>query len=446
MKPKPELFIRDLGDGLILRHASAEDADALAEINSRMHSDDGPDKPNLRIGAWTRDLVAKPHPTLAASDFTVVEETATGRIVSTLCLIPQTWKYEGIEIGVGRPELVCTLPEFRNRGLIRIQMEEVHKWSAERGHLMQVITGIPYFYRRFGYDMALNFVGRRNGFEPHVPALKDGEVERFNIRPAQESDIDFILQAYESSERRYAISCKRTPEIIRYELLGRSADSIQRFEEMILEEADGKRVGYFGHTDELRMGSLTCINFALVEGVSWLEAAPSVVRYLWKTGREYALRDSQTCLSFGFMLGESHPLYEALANRLPAALEPYAYYVRVPDLPAFLNHIKPALEKRLAESIAVGHTGELKINFYQSGIRMAFERGCITSVEAMHVGPGIETDASFPDLTFLHLLFGRRNLDEIHHTFADCFWENNTARVLLNALFPKRLSDVYPLS
>lgn len=58
MKPKPELFIRDLGDGLILRHASAGDADALAEINSRMHSDDGPDKPNLRIGAWTRDLVA----------------------------------------------------------------------------------------------------------------------------------------------------------------------------------------------------------------------------------------------------------------------------------------------------------------------------------------------------------------------------------------------------
>lgn len=445
MKIKPELFIRDIGDGLILRHASAEDADALAEINSRMHSDDGPDKPNSRIGAWTRDLVAKPHPTLTASNFTVIEEAATGRIVSTLCLIPQTWKYEGIEFGVGRPELVCTLPEFRSRGLIRIQMEEVHKWSAERGHLVQVITGLQYFYRQFGYDMALNFVGRRNGFEPHVSALKDGEVERFNIRPAQESDIDFILQTYEWSEGRYAISCKRTREILRYELSGQSKDNIQRFEKMILEKG-GKRVGYFEHPDELWQGGLTCIYFALMEGVSWLEASPSVVRYLWKTGREYAARDSQTCTSFGFMLGESHPVYDALADKLPMVREPYAFYVRVPDLPAFLKHIQPALEKRLAESIAVGHTGELKLNFYQRGIRMIFERGSITAIEPMRVGSGIRADASFPDLTFLHLLFGHLTFDELHHAFVDCFWENNTARVLLNVLFPKRLSDVYPIN
>lgn len=445
MSTNPELFIRDLGDGLILRRAAREDADALAEINSRMHSDDGPDKPNTRIGAWTRDLAAKPHPTLVPGDFTVVEETATGRIVSTLCLIPQTWMYEGIEFGVGRPELVCTLPDFRKRGLVRIQMEEVHKWSAERGHLMQIITGIPNFYRQFGYDMALNFVGRRNGFEPHVPALKDGAAEPFNIRPAQESDIDFILQTYMANEERYAISCKRTPEIIRYELSGQSADNINRYEKKILEDSGGRRVGYFEHPTELWMNGLICICFALAQDVSWLEAAPGVARYLWKTGREYAARDSATCSSFGFMLGEHHPVYEALRDKLPGAREPYAFYVRVPDLSAFLSRIKPALEKRLAESIAAGHTGELRLNFYQGGIRMTFERGCINSIEAMKVGPGIETDASFPDLTFLHLLFGHRSLDELHHAFIDCFWENNTARVVLNALFPKRLSDVYPI-
>lgn len=145
MNMNTELFLRDLGNGLILRRASVDDADSLAAMNSVMHSDDGPDKPNTRIGAWTRDLVARPHPTLTASDFTIVEETATKRIVSTLCLIPQTWTYEGIEFGVGRPELVSTLPEFRKRGLVRAQMDEVHKWSEERGHFAQVITGIPYF-------------------------------------------------------------------------------------------------------------------------------------------------------------------------------------------------------------------------------------------------------------------------------------------------------------
>jgi hypothetical protein len=35
-------------------------------------------------------------------------------------LISQIWAYEGIPFGVGRPELVGTLPEYRNRGLVRL--------------------------------------------------------------------------------------------------------------------------------------------------------------------------------------------------------------------------------------------------------------------------------------------------------------------------------------
>lgn len=445
MDKNSPLFIRDLGDGLILRRASVEDADALAELNSKMHSDDGPDKPDLRIGAWTRDLVAKPHPFLTPGDFTVVEETATRRIVSTLCLIPQVWTYEDVEFGVGRPELVCTLPEFRKRGLVRIQMEEVHKWSGERGHLVQVITGIPYFYRQFGYDMALNLAGRRYGFEPHVTQLKDGETEKYRIRPAQEGDIDFILRVYEMNETRYGLSCKRTPEIVRYEMKGQSYDNINHFEMMVIEDAGGKQMGFFQHGTELWFGGVYCVYLGLADGVSWLEVSPAVVRYLWKMGGEYAVRDSKIRTAFGFSLGEQHPVYEALDDKLPASRKPYAYYVRVPDLPAFLRHIRPVLETRLAESIAAGYTGELKLSFYREGLRMVFERGHITVIEPMKVTSGIETDASFPDLTFLHLVFGHRSLDELRHAFTDCYFENNTARVLLNTLFPKRLSSVLPV-
>ncbi len=34
---------------------------------------------------------------------------------------------KGFPFGVGRPELVGTLPEYRNRGLVRAQFEEVHQ-------------------------------------------------------------------------------------------------------------------------------------------------------------------------------------------------------------------------------------------------------------------------------------------------------------------------------
>ena len=79
--------------------------------------------------------------------------------------------------------------------------------------------------------------------------------------------------------------------------------------------------------------------------------------------------------SWGFSLGVHHPVYEAMEDRLPAQRKPYAFYIHVPDVAAFLTQIKPALEKRLAGSIAAGYTGELKINFYTSGVRMAFEQG-----------------------------------------------------------------------
>src|SRR5512147_1683119 len=207
MLTQTKKIIRDLGDGLILRHGSPEDADALCAFNARIHGEDEED--GKRVAAWTRDLIARPHPTLKPEDFTIVEEAATGKIVSSLNLIPQTWSYEGIEFGMGRPELVGTLPEYRNRGLVRTQFEEIHKWSAERGHMVQGITGIPYYYRLFGYEMALDLAGRRFGYEPNVPKLKAGESEPYRMRLAQETDLAFVASVYEHAIQRHAIACVR---------------------------------------------------------------------------------------------------------------------------------------------------------------------------------------------------------------------------------------------
>jgi hypothetical protein len=439
------LFIRDLGDGLILRHASKQDAAALADFNSHIHSDNGPDKPDLRIGAWTHDLLTRPHPTLTARDFIIVEETATRRIVSSLNLIPQTWMYEGIEFGVGRPELVGTLPEFRGRGLVRIQFDEIHKWCQARGLIAQAITGIPYFYRQFGYEMALELSGRRFGFEPHVPRLKKGEKEPVHIRPATEADLKFVAGLYAETQRRYAISCLRGVDVLAYELKGMSRQNINRFELRIIEDTRGRRIGYLQQLNFLFTNGLTVVGYELKPGVSWLDVTPSVVRYLWETGAKYAKRDKQARTSFGFMLGAEHPVYDALGDDLPALRKPYAWYLRVPDLPGFIRHVAPALEKRLADSIAAGYSGELKLSFYRDGLRLVFARGRLKTVEAWMTKTKDDESAAFPDLTFLQLLFGYRSFDELRFAFKDCYWSSNTARAVLNALFPKRLSDVFPV-
>jgi GNAT superfamily N-acetyltransferase len=443
MNTQQKTIIRDLGNGLIMRRSSPEDADVLSAFNGMIHGEDEMD--SKRLGAWTRDLLTRPHPTFHADDCIIVEDSASGRIVSSLNLIPQTWSYEGIEFGLGRPELVGTLPEYRGKGLIRAQFDEVHKWCTERGLIVQAITGIPYFYRQFGYEMALDFVGRRVGYEAQVPKLKDGEVEKYSIRPAVEADLSFIASVYDHATQRHMVKCVRTSEMFKYELFEQSRDAVHYFATHVIENTSSEAVGYVQHSDCLNGTTLTTVWYELKQGVSWLDVTPSVVRYLWNKGQEYAKRDGGEYNSFSFMGGSHHPVYQALGRDLPTVREPYAYQMRVPDLVIFLNHIKPALEKRLAESIAVGHSREIKVSFYRDGLRMVIEKGKL-SIEKWMPSPKEEGDIAFPDRTFLQMLFGYRSYGELHTAFVDCWCDREEVRVLMNILFPKKLSDVFPVA
>src|SRR5690349_106943 len=99
---------RDLGDGLILRRATAADIEALAAFNAQIFRWSDEDGPNEGMGIWTRDLMRGGHPTVGVDDMTVVEDQESGAIISSLVLISQRWSYGGIPIEVGRPELVGT--------------------------------------------------------------------------------------------------------------------------------------------------------------------------------------------------------------------------------------------------------------------------------------------------------------------------------------------------
>ena len=109
-------IIKDLGDGLILRHATIHDIDELSAFNGMAHVYVGATEPDKGIAAWTRDLMNGKHPTTGASDFLVVEDTRKQAIVSTTNLISQVWAYDGIPFKLGRPELVATLPDYRGEG------------------------------------------------------------------------------------------------------------------------------------------------------------------------------------------------------------------------------------------------------------------------------------------------------------------------------------------
>jgi GNAT superfamily N-acetyltransferase len=439
--------IRDLGDGLILRRSTPEDVERLVAFNGDLHRETGAEEPEEYVAAWTRDLMSGEHPSFDPGDFTIVEDTRSGSIVSTLCLIPQTWSYDGVRFGVGRPELVGTHLDYRGRGLIRAQIDVIHGWSEERGLQVQAITGIPYFYRQFGYEMALTLGGSRHGYKYHVPKLKDGEEEPVCLRQAVEADLPFIAQLYEHGLLRYPVTCVWDEALWRYELLGKSQKNVNRRELRLIETPKGEPVGFIAHAPSLWGNRMILSAYELKPGVSWLAVTPAVVRYLWATGEGWAAQDpKQEMERFVLRLGVEHPAYQVFPGGLPHLSKPYAWYLRVPDLPGFLRCLAPALERRLAGSPLAGHSGKVKISFYRSGLQLGFEAGQLAAVEPWQPTPAESGDARFPDLTFLQLLFGYRSLEELDHAFADCWASDDSARPLLDALFPKRASDVWPVS
>ena len=164
-------------------------------------------------------------------------------------------------------------------------------------------------------------------------------------------------------------------------------------------------------------------------------------RYLWEKGKSLKKEGDRPVTMFGFALGTHHPAYEVLRHRLPRLMPPYAWYIRVPDLPAFIKHIAPVLEKNIARSLIPNHTGEIKLGFYRGGLRLVFEQGRLTTVENWNSTPSGDGDAAFPNLTFFELVFGLHTLDELTAAHPDCWYDNrDDVRVLLSTLFPKQPS------
>src|SRR5215204_1907452 len=250
-------MLKDLGGGLILRQASREDAEAVATFNARVHySSGGPfeqREPYRGVAAFTCDLMSGDHPVCDASDFTVVEDTRTGSLVSSACLIGQRFSYEGLELEAGLPELVGTHPDYRRRGLVREQFEVLHRWSEERGHLMQAIAGIPHYYRRFGYEMAVYMGEGRRVYIQDVPgkpsSSDEGEGSRisYRLRPAAVSDAWFLSDLHHRGRERYLLTSSRDEELWRYEVAGRNPESDESLEVYIVEDAAGRSAGYICH-------------------------------------------------------------------------------------------------------------------------------------------------------------------------------------------------------
>ena len=440
---------RDLGDGLVLRWATTDDVDQLVAFNTTVHAD-GPEQPATKVGAWVADLLGGRHPVVTPADFTVVVDTEAlengkQKLVSSLTLFSQTWRYDGIEFGFGQPELVGTLPGYRRRGLIRAQMDAVHELSRSRGELVQGITGIPWYYRLFGYEMTVNLGGGRSLLwaRQGKDALKPHSTYR--MRAATLDDVPLLQELYARATRHSHLCWARSEAMLVHMMTGQQQASDKYREFRIVEEEGseselGELLGYY--VLEQRRSGYRVNEVAVAEGKSMRELGLFIAGSLGQEAEAYNAGVGKPITAVNFGLGEEHPLYTALGNQLERLDQPYAWYMRVPDVAAFLTHVQPVLERRLRASVMAGHSGELKLNLMQSYFKLQFEKGSFVKIAPYEPNAFYDGDVFLPDQTFLHLLFGHRTIAELNSVRKDCWAKGVETNVLMDALFPKQPASI----
>lgn len=443
---------QELGNGLTLRWSTAEDTEKIADLMSIVWRGGADRPPNPRIQDQIRLHMRGDFPWMRPTDVVLVEDgqKAERPVVACGALWRKQWVYGDIPFAVGQPESIATHPDYRNRGLVRAIMGLLHARSEAESHLVQLISGIPNFYRQFGYEYALDLGGKRVTYLALIPKRAEQACEPYRLRPATIADIGLMAELDQRRQRTKAIWPQVTEDAWRYAVTvweeieqGRIAAAISGVHDRLLMiiDAAGQPCGYLQVTTKRWGVDLPVYALEVVPGVNLHAVMPALLRALVQYGEQLPTvqPNAEPLREIAFVLGRSHPVYEALGTQLAVANEPpYAWYVRVPDLAAFVRHIAPVLERRLLTSLLANYTGELRISFYRGGVRLAFVQGKLTAAEPWTMTlAGPPEHVALPSLLFLQLLFGYRSLAELQAFYPDVH-ARDEAKVALPILFPKQ--------
>ena len=394
-----------LPDGLVLRTACPADLDQIGALLA----DRGDPADAIDLKLVVED------PDAGWSSCAVVVDG--DRVVSTATLLDETLVLDGTPIPTGQVELVATDRAYEGRGLVRALMAWAHERSAARGHLAQVMLGIPYFYRQFGYAyaMPINPTLPLVTPPPEVPgSAPDSGGGPHEVRRATAADIPAMARLQAGAQAGAGLRMTHSDACWRW-LVARDGTS-----EWIVERAgvpvatgrttppdEGTVLGEIAAVDEAAV-------YALVRGT----AAESIVT------RPGTFVDALTTY-----LGDDQAHLDE-------------YYARVPDVVALLEHLRPVLGARLRASEYAGDEGEAVVSFFRSHVRIPYAHGDVGPIRpgGTMQAPGVAGGAGVAPDRVAPLLFGPHGLSGLSRLEADVYPGPNSG--LMYTLFPPVRSDL----
>jgi predicted N-acetyltransferase YhbS len=371
-----------------IRTARPADADQVeALIVSRMDASDGVD---------ARLLMTDPD---AGCEWVGVA-TDGDRVVSTATLMNETVTLAGLDIPAGQVELVATAVEHEGKGLVRQLMGWAHDRSAERGHLIQVMIGIPYFYRQFGYTYSIPVKQTR------PLATKPQPVAGHTIRRATEADVPALDRLQDAAQQGADLRMGHSTPCWRW-LINRTGSITW------IVERDGTPVAT-GRSTPPEEGDVVLGEIA---------------------GDDDGVKALLHLVDPAEVVERLPVLEEYLEPRRPGLEQ---YLVRIPDVPKLFEHLRPVFTKRLQGQ----EPTDVLLGFYRTHVRFRWDGGEIGPYEwgGTLMGPGEQGGAGIaPDL-LAPLLFGPHGMDGLRRWYSDVYPGPKVD--LMNALFPAVTSDL----
>lgn len=438
-------YQRDLGDGYRLRWATPDDGDQYAQLAAKAFYLKNEQMENPNVVGYAHDLVSNNHPLCHADDVAVVVN-GHNQIVSAATLLIQPLEYDGIPLNVGRPELVCSDSQVRQRGFVRAIFELLHAKSAARGDVMQAITGIPHYYHQFGYSWSVDYNAFARIRIATLPAQPD-ESNTIQLRRVAPAEYQQFVALYNNDRlgRNLLLTTPYTPEYFAHVLT--TSISTEGFVPYFIVNEIGGILGYMLADQRCWDGKWAILGIGATANQSLaqlilpvLHATKELIPSIRKVVHSHP--DIHTV---EIQVDGNHPIQQLLTNRkIPFTYEaPYTWYLRVADMTKFLGQITPVLERRIAQSVFKGYSGKLILSFYRDGVELDWHDGQLRTITPwqppMYEKDGTSANASYPPSIFNQQLFGWRSLAELRDWRPDV-WADSESTPLLDVLFPKQPS------
>jgi GNAT superfamily N-acetyltransferase len=406
-----------LDDNLVLRSLRSDaDKERFAVFNATFN--------NPFEGATCACLMHH-YPETSLDDYWLVEDPSSGEVVSTTCLLPWVCRFDGIDLRVAQLEMVLTHPAYRGRGLVRAQMKHFEQVVLERGYDLSIISGIPNYYRQFGYAYAID--GDRCEALPvwKIPDHPPGVGQPLRLRKARSTDILLLDAGYTGGTSALNIAIRRTSAHWQYLL-----EAAQHHVEMVENAQTGETLGYVTllRDDE----PITILENGLVEAVDCLR----LLLHL----------KAQACRQV-LVYGSPYTPLVQLAHSLGSqVVQSTQWLLRFPDLARFLVRIGPVMENRLAGSAWRGLNIELIVNLYRQAFRLRFQSGRLAGVDSLgFVDASMGADGGhlcIPPEAFVRLVSGYRALEALFDAWPDIVVKPEV-RYLIDVLFPPLKAYLY---